>query len=211
MQGQFYVYTVPLLQMLDGLRFAIHKNYNEFMKRNTNFSGTVSFFAHSLGRVMVYDLLKETCEERGVDHCHFQHNNTTTGQQIHNILQGSCITISLSIVILLQYNETYYAHLTYTLYVAHPGSMLVELTVYRVCVRATDSQHERGTQTRCSTGPTIFNILLVLLCNNETYYADLTYTCNICTPSWLYGIYVCRCGFTQFLNNSIPLLFVQCM
>ena len=46
----------------------MHKQYNEFMKRNPNFNGTVSIFAHSLGSVMVYDLLLETCKDRGVEH-----------------------------------------------------------------------------------------------------------------------------------------------
>ena len=54
---------------MDGLSFTIHKQYNEFMKRNPSFSGTVSVFAHSLGSVMVYDLLRETCEVMGIDHC----------------------------------------------------------------------------------------------------------------------------------------------
>ncbi len=57
-------------QIMDGLRFQIHKQYNEFIKRHPDFqpSGTISLFAHSLGSVMVFDLLQETCEARGVPH-----------------------------------------------------------------------------------------------------------------------------------------------
>lgn len=61
---------------MDGLRFTIHKQYKEFMKRNPNFSGTVSVFAHSLGSVMVYDLLLETCKEKGVEHLDIQPSET---------------------------------------------------------------------------------------------------------------------------------------
>jgi phospholipase DDHD1 len=61
-------------EIMDGLRFSIHKQYSEFMKRNPHFSGTVSVFAHSLGSVLVYDLLQETCEERGVQHSDIQPN-----------------------------------------------------------------------------------------------------------------------------------------
>ena len=60
--------SLSLLQIMDGVRFSLHKQYNEFMKRNPNFDGTVSVFAHSLGSVLVYDLLLETCEVMGVDH-----------------------------------------------------------------------------------------------------------------------------------------------
>ena len=38
------------------------------MKRNPHFDGTVSVFAHSLGSVLVYDLLLETCEAMGIEH-----------------------------------------------------------------------------------------------------------------------------------------------
>ena len=56
---------------MDGLRFALHKQYGEFTKRHPEFlsnGGTISFFAHSLGSVMVYDLLHETCEVEGIKH-----------------------------------------------------------------------------------------------------------------------------------------------
>ena len=66
---------LSVYQIMDGLRFSINKQYSEFMKRNPNFSGTVSVFAHSLGSVLVYDLLLETCEERGVQHSDL-HTNT---------------------------------------------------------------------------------------------------------------------------------------
>ncbi|CAI8058120.1 Phospholipase DDHD1 [Geodia barretti] len=66
-------------EIMDGLRFSINKQYREFMKRNPNFSGTVSVFAHSLGSVLVYDLLLETCEERGVQHSDL-HTNTEVSE-----------------------------------------------------------------------------------------------------------------------------------
>ena len=53
---------------MDGLRFSLHKQYDEFMKRNPHFDGTVSVFAHSLGSVLVYDILLETCEVMGIEH-----------------------------------------------------------------------------------------------------------------------------------------------
>ena len=67
-------FSLSVYQIMDGLRFSIHKQYSEFMKRNPHFSGTVSVFAHSLGSVLVYDLLQETCEERGVQHSDIQPN-----------------------------------------------------------------------------------------------------------------------------------------
>lgn len=55
-------------EIMDGLRFSLHKQYDEFMKRNPHFDGTVSVFAHSLGSVLVYDILLETCEVMGIEH-----------------------------------------------------------------------------------------------------------------------------------------------
>lgn len=59
------------LQILDGLRFTIHKQFMEFMKRHPTFlsnGGTISILAHSLGSVLTYDLLYETCTALGVEH-----------------------------------------------------------------------------------------------------------------------------------------------
>jgi len=59
------------LQILDGLRFTIHKQFMEFMKRHPTFlsnGGTISILAHSLGSVLTYDLLYETCAAFGVEH-----------------------------------------------------------------------------------------------------------------------------------------------
>jgi phospholipase DDHD1 len=56
-------------EILDGLRFQLHKKYDEFMHRNPNFlanGGTISLFAHSLGSVICYDLMYETCFIRGL-------------------------------------------------------------------------------------------------------------------------------------------------
>ncbi len=58
-------------QIMDGLRFQFHKQFSEFTKRHPDFvtnGGTTSLFAHSLGSVMAYDLLHETCAARGVEH-----------------------------------------------------------------------------------------------------------------------------------------------
>ena len=58
-----------LHKILDGLRWQLHKKHNEFMSRNDSFissGGTVSLFAHSLGSVMCYDLLIETCRMKGL-------------------------------------------------------------------------------------------------------------------------------------------------
>ena len=71
----YTVYISWLLQIMDGLRFSIHKQYNEFMKRNPHFNGTVNVFAHSLGSVLMYDLLLETCDEMGVDHSDIEPNS----------------------------------------------------------------------------------------------------------------------------------------
>ena len=57
-------------QILDGLRFQLHKQYNEFMKHHPHFlsnGGTVSVIGHSLGSVIMYDLLLHTAECVGVD------------------------------------------------------------------------------------------------------------------------------------------------
>ena len=75
---------------MDGLRFSIHKQYSEFMKRNPHFTGTVSVFAHSLGSVLMYDLLMETCEEKGVQHSDIttpktgSHNNETEKSMMYS-------------------------------------------------------------------------------------------------------------------------------
>ncbi|XP_064389425.1 phospholipase DDHD1-like isoform X1 [Halichondria panicea] len=58
-------------EIRDGLRFALHKQYAEFIKRHPTFlaeGGTVSILGHSLGSVISYDLLLETCEARGIPH-----------------------------------------------------------------------------------------------------------------------------------------------
>lgn len=60
-----------ILQIRDGLRFAIHKQYTEFIRRHPLFlseGGTVSLLAHSLGTVISYDLLLDTCEAREIPH-----------------------------------------------------------------------------------------------------------------------------------------------
>ena len=54
-----------LMQILNGLKTALQKQYDEFMRRHPHFlssGGTVSVIAHSLGSVMMYDLLREKCE-----------------------------------------------------------------------------------------------------------------------------------------------------
>lgn len=51
------------------MRWQLHKKHEEFMSRNDSFissGGTVSLFAHSLGSVMCYDLLIETCRTKGL-------------------------------------------------------------------------------------------------------------------------------------------------
>ena len=56
---------------MDGLRFQLHKQFTEFTKRHPDFltsGGTISLFAHSLGSVMAFDLLHETCQAQGVKH-----------------------------------------------------------------------------------------------------------------------------------------------
>lgn len=58
-----------LPKILDGLRWQLHKKHKDFMLRNDTFissGGTVSLFAHSLGSVMCYDLLIETCRTKGL-------------------------------------------------------------------------------------------------------------------------------------------------
>ena len=57
-------------QILDGLRFQLHKQYNAFMKHHPHFlsnGGTVSIIGHSLGSVIMYDLLLHTAECVGVN------------------------------------------------------------------------------------------------------------------------------------------------
>ncbi len=47
----------------------MNKKFNEFTRRHPSFlqdGGTISFFGHSLGSVMCYDLMCETCEARGL-------------------------------------------------------------------------------------------------------------------------------------------------
>lgn len=56
---------------MDGLRFTLNKQFAEFMQRHPTFlsnGGTISILAHSLGSVMTYDLLHETCAALGVKH-----------------------------------------------------------------------------------------------------------------------------------------------
>ena len=56
---------VHVLQILNGLKTALQKQYNEFIRRNPHFvsnGGTVSVIAHSLGSVMLYDILREKCD-----------------------------------------------------------------------------------------------------------------------------------------------------
>ena len=52
-------------QILNGLKTALQRQYDEFMRRHPHFlsnGGTVSVIAHSLGSVMLYDILREKCE-----------------------------------------------------------------------------------------------------------------------------------------------------
>ncbi len=47
----------------------MNKKYKEFIRRHPNFiqnGGSVSLFGHSLGSVMCYDLLIETCQAKGL-------------------------------------------------------------------------------------------------------------------------------------------------
>ncbi len=56
---------VCLFQILNGLKTALQKQYNEFISRHPHFlasGGTVSVIAHSLGSVMLYDILREKCQ-----------------------------------------------------------------------------------------------------------------------------------------------------
>jgi hypothetical protein len=46
-------------QIINSVRKQLNAIYNMFMKRNPNFAGNVSIFAHSLGSVIVYDLLTD--------------------------------------------------------------------------------------------------------------------------------------------------------
>uniref|UniRef100_A0A1X7VN80 DDHD domain-containing protein n=1 Tax=Amphimedon queenslandica TaxID=400682 RepID=A0A1X7VN80_AMPQE len=65
----FYVSPRFGPEILDGLRWQLHKKYDEFIRRNPDFisnNGTVSMFAHSLGSVMCYDLMYETCQINGL-------------------------------------------------------------------------------------------------------------------------------------------------
>ncbi|XP_019858671.1 PREDICTED: phospholipase DDHD1-like isoform X1 [Amphimedon queenslandica] len=65
----FYVSPRFGPEILDGLRWQLHKKYDEFIRRNPDFisnNGTVSMFAHSLGSVMCYDLMYETCHINGL-------------------------------------------------------------------------------------------------------------------------------------------------
>ena len=58
------------MQILDGLKFQLHKQYSAFMKHHPHFllnGGTVSIIGHSLGSVITYDLLLHTAECMGVD------------------------------------------------------------------------------------------------------------------------------------------------
>ena len=58
------------IQILDGLKFQLHKQYSAFMKHHPHFlsnGGTVSIIGHSLGSVITYDLLLHTAECMGVD------------------------------------------------------------------------------------------------------------------------------------------------
>lgn len=55
--------------MLDGLRWQLHKLFDEFIRRHPCFvqsGGSVSLFGHSLGSVMCYDLLHETACVQGL-------------------------------------------------------------------------------------------------------------------------------------------------
>ena len=65
------LYTLPcFIQILDGLKFQLHKQYSAFMKHHPHFlsnGGTVSIIGHSLGSVITYDLLLHTAECMGVD------------------------------------------------------------------------------------------------------------------------------------------------
>ena len=59
------VLSVFLMQLLNGLKIALQCQYDKFMWRNPHFvsqGGTVSVIAHSLGSVMLYDILREKCE-----------------------------------------------------------------------------------------------------------------------------------------------------
>jgi hypothetical protein len=56
------------VQILDGLKFQLHKQYSAFMKHHPHFlsnGGTVSIIGHSLGSVITYDLLLHTAECKG--------------------------------------------------------------------------------------------------------------------------------------------------
>ena len=56
------------MQILDGLKFQLHKQYGAFMKHHPHFlsnGGTVSIIGHSLGSVITYDLLLHTAECMG--------------------------------------------------------------------------------------------------------------------------------------------------
>lgn len=54
---------------MDGFRWQLNKKYKDFIRHHPNFisnGGTISLFAHSLGSVMSYDLMYETCEAKGL-------------------------------------------------------------------------------------------------------------------------------------------------
>ena len=59
------VFLFPGVQILDGLKFSLQKQYNEFMRRHPHFlrnGGSVSVIGHSLGSVLMFDLLREKAE-----------------------------------------------------------------------------------------------------------------------------------------------------
>ena len=54
---------------MDGFRWQLNKKYADFVRRHPDFvpnGGTVSLFGHSLGSVMSYDLMYDTCQAKGL-------------------------------------------------------------------------------------------------------------------------------------------------
>lgn len=54
---------------MDGFRWQLNKKYKDFIHHHPDFinnGGTISLFAHSLGSVLSYDLMYETCEAKGL-------------------------------------------------------------------------------------------------------------------------------------------------
>eukprot|EP00731_Ephydatia_muelleri_P019995 Em0012g820a len=68
-----FYYTSPKYrqEILSGLHTAINSKYQLFIKHHPHFlrdRGTVSIFAHSLGSVITYDLLHESCAANNIIH-----------------------------------------------------------------------------------------------------------------------------------------------